>query len=293
MSELRALLDRIGPVWGTNIQKHSQMVKDAYAPLLVAAPKEGVTITRNVPYGAHPRQVVDLFRPAKASNAPVVVFVHGGAFVRGDKCTSPEIYDNVMYWFARQGYLAVNIEYRLATDAAYPAGAEDIAGVIEWLRAHATEHGGDPARLHLMGHSAGGTHVGSYAYDPALGYLGRHVRALVFVSARLRADQLAENPNAGAVKAYFGDDVSRYDARSPVTHGAKSALPVFIINAEYENPLLDLYGLELAHAISVARRRAPRYRRMTGHNHMSIMAHFNTEEDSLGREILEFFATLR
>jgi acetyl esterase len=293
MESLRALLDRIGPVWGTDIQKHSQLVKDAYAPLLAAAPKEGVAVTRNVAYGAHPRQVVDLFKPEKKSNAPVLVFVHGGAFVRGDKCTSPHIYDNVMYWFARHGFLAVNIEYRLAPEAPYPAGAEDVASVIAWLRAHATEHGGDPALLHLMGHSAGGTHVGSYAYDPALGYLGKHVRALVLVSARLRVDALSENPNADAVKAYFGDDASRYDALSPVTHGAKSALPVFIINAEYENPLLDLYGLELAHNISVARRRAPRYRRMTGHNHMSVMAHFNTEEETLGREILEFFATLR
>lgn len=269
------------------------MVKDAYAPLLEAAPRQGVAVERNVPYGTHPRQVMDIFRPENASGAPVLVFVHGGAFVRGDKCASAHIYDNVLYWFARQGYLGINIEYRLAPEAPYPAGARDVAGVIEWLRAHAAGRGGDPARLHLMGHSAGGTHAASYAYDPALGDLGRHLRALVLVSARLRADALPENPNAGAVRAYFGDDTARYDALSPVTHGAGSALPVFIVNAEYENPLLDLYGLELAHRIAVARRRAPRYLRMTGHNHMSIMAHFNTAEETLGREILDFFATLR
>jgi hypothetical protein len=58
--------------------------------------------------------------------------------------------------------------------------------------------------------------------------------------------------------------------------------------AEFENPLLDLYGLELAHRLAVARRRAPRFIRLTGHNHISIVAHFNTIEDNLGREIVEF-----
>ena len=293
MKDLQALLAEIGPVWGTDIQKHSQMVKDAYASLLEAAPKGGVSVSRDVPYGPHARQVLDIFRPDDAAKAPILVFVHGGAFVRGDKRTSPQIYDNVLYWFARQGYLGINIEYRRAPEAPYPAGAEDVASAVAWARSNAGKYGGDPARLFLMGHSAGGTHVASYAYDPALGYLGRHATALVLVSARLRADQSPENPNAGAVKAYFGDDPALHEARSPVNFGAQSDLPVFIINAEYENPLLDLYGLELAYKISLARRRAPRYLRMTGHNHMSIMAHFNTAEETLGREILDFFATLR
>ena len=78
-----------------------------------------------------------------------------------------------------------------------------------------------------------------------------------------------------------------------MNHGAASALPVFIVNAEYENPLLDLYGLEFAHRIAVARRRAPRYMRLPRHNHISIVAHFNSGEDTLGNEILDFFATRR
>lgn len=290
---VQATMAAIGPLWGSNIQKHSDMVKTAYAPLLAAAPREGIVVTRDIAYGAHARQVVDVFQPANIKDAPVAIFVHGGAFVRGDKRTTDEIYDNVLYWFARQGYLGINVEYRLAPDAPYPGGADDVAAAMDWLHANVAHYGGDPARLFLIGHSAGGTHVASYAYDPALSHKGRHAAAIVLISARLRADQSAENPNAPGVKAYFGDDITQYDARSPVSHGATSDLPVFIVNAEYENPLLDLYGLEFAHAIGTARRRAPRYLRLTRHNHMSIVAHFNTEEEILGGEILDFFETRR
>ena len=279
----------LGPIWASNIRAHSDLVKAAYAPLLAAAPKDAVTVSRNCAYGAHPRQVLDVFRPDGATSAPVVVFVHGGAYVRGDKCASAEIHDNVLYWFARQGCVGINVEYRLAPEASYPAGAVDVALALAWLRENAARFGGDPSRLLLMGHSAGGTHVASYAYDPAPGYLGEYATAIVLISARLRADQSPENPNAPGVKAYFGDDTARYDARSPVNFGAASVLPVFIVNAEFENPLLDVYGLELAHNIAVARRKAPRYLRLAQHNHMSIMAHFNTEEEILGREILDFF----
>ena len=291
-ADMQRLMAEIGPVWGSNIPGHGDLVKDAYAPLHRAAPTDGVSAILDLPYGAHPRQVLDVYRP-RAPNGDVVLFVHGGAFVRGDKTINDTMYANVLTWFARQGVLGINVEYRLATDAAYPGGAEDVGAAVAWVAAHCAEYGGSAQRLFLLGHSAGGTHAAAYAWDPAVGALGRHLAGLVLVSARVRADLLPENPNAGPTKLYFGDDPARYEQRSPVNHAAYSDLPVMIVNAEFENPLLDIYGLELAHRIAVARRRAPRYLRLTRHNHVSIMAHFNTDEEFLGREMLDFFATLR
>lgn len=307
-SESQAALDRIGPIWGSDIQKHRDIVLAAYDPILAKAPKGGVTITRNHAYGSHPRQVLDLYQPAqpnpstpatkatkatKAKPAPVVIFMHGGAFVRGDKQASSEVYDNVLIWCARHGYVGVNLEFRLAPEAAYPAGADDLAASIAWVKANIARFGGDGQTIFVIGHSAGGTHVGTYAYDPAAGYLGRDLAGIVLISARLRADVLAENPNAAAVRAYFGNDENLYEARSPITHAAASQLPVFIANAEFENPLLDLYGLECAHRIAVARRRAPRFMWLPRHNHVSIVAHINSGEDLLGNALLEFFEMRR
>ena len=73
------------------------------------------------------------------------------------------------------------------------------------------------------------------------------------------------------MRAYFGDDESRYEARSPVTYAAVSPLPVFLAIAEHENPLLDVYGAEGFHRIAAARGRAPRFLRLPRHNHLSIV----------------------
>ena len=80
----RRALAEIGPVWGTDIQRHRDIVLGIYGPLLAAAPKAGVEVTRAVSYGAHARQILDVYRGVSAG-VPVVLFVHGGAFVRGDK----------------------------------------------------------------------------------------------------------------------------------------------------------------------------------------------------------------
>ena len=284
----RHLMMEIGPVWARDIQAHRDVVLRAYGPLLNDAPKAGVTVTRDIAYGPHPRQILDLFVPEDMTNAPVVVFVHGGVFVRGDKRLSSEVYDNVLYWFARQGFIGINIEYRLAPESQWPGGADDLGLAIAWACAKVALHGGDPSSIFAIGHSAGSTHVGTYAYDPAAGYLGRGLTGVVLLSPRLRIDVSSENPFADNVRAYFGDDASVYETRSPVTHAAVSALPVMIAIAEFENPLLDVYGLEIAHRIAAARRRAPRFMRLAGHNHISLVAHFNTVEDTLGREIVEF-----
>ena len=290
MKAIDELLATIGPVWHTDIRRHSQAIKDAYAPLLQAAANHGIAVARDLAYGPDPRQRLDVFRPAAAQGVPVVVFVHGGAFVRGDKRTSEEIYDNVLYWFARQGWVGINVEYRLAPESSYPGGARDVALALGWVRQHVAAHGGDPDRVMLIGHSAGGTHAATCVFDPAVAAEPASARALVLISARLRADRRPENPNAEGVAAYHGSDDSLDEARSPVSHASRSALPVFVVVAEHENPLLDMYGLEFAHRLASARGRAPRFLQMRGHNHMSIVAHFNSGEEQLGREILAFFA---
>jgi acetyl esterase/lipase len=284
----RQLMMEIGPAWAQDIQAHRDVVLREYGPLLNAAPKTGVAVTRDIAYGPHTRQILDLFVPTGVTDAPVMVFVHGGVFVRGDKRLSNEVYDNVLYWFARQGFIGMNIEYRLAPESPWPGGADDLGLAIAWVCAKVRLYGGDPSSIFAIGHSAGSTHVGTYAYDPAAGYLGRGLTGIVLLSPRVRVDVSPENPFAESLRAYFGDDPSAYETRSPVTHAAVSPLPVMIAIAEFENPLLDVYGLELAYRIAAARRRAPRFMRLAGHNHISLVAHFNTVEDTLGREIVEF-----
>ena len=291
---MRREMARIGPIWGSDIPKHRDIVLSAYAPLLAQAPKSGIAIEADRAYGPHPRQVLDVFRPQAKAPAPVVIFAHGGAFVRGNKTANEEVYANVLYYFARNGCVGINMEYRLAPEVAFPAGAEDVALAVRWAREHAQELGADPARIFVIGHSAGASHVASYCCDPNLGRTpAEGVAGAVLLSGRLRADARPENPNAEGVRAYYGADGSVYEARSPVTWAQYCPVPVMLAIAEFDNPLLDVYGAEFFWRVAASRGRAPRFVRLRNHNHISMVAHFNTGEELLGREILDFIATAR
>lgn len=287
-----ALLESIGPVWGTDINGFRDVVFNAYTPLVSAAPKDGISKQSDLPYGPSARQVLDVFQPDGSQDADVVVFVHGGAFIRGAKSSNGHIYDNVCWWFARQGCVAVNIEYRLAAEAPFPGGTEDVAAAVDWVVANIASFGGNPRRVFLIGHSAGGTHVASYCFDPNHPRrAAAEVCGAILISGRLQADVLDGNPNAKAVQAYFGDDASTYALRSPATHAAHCDLPVMVVIAEYENPYLDLYGVAFVQSLCDARGKVPRFLQMRKHNHTSIVAHFDSGEELLGREIMAFMRT--
>lgn len=108
------------------------------------------------------------------------------------------------------------------------------------------------------------------------------------ISGRYHVVIVPQDPNAANTKAYFGEDASVYEARSPITHIRESSLPLFIVNAEYENFGLDILGAELFAAVCERDSRCPRYTRLEKHNHISEVASFNTADELLGREILEF-----
>lgn len=282
-------LEAVNACWNDDIVKNRAVVLDIYSPLAERADKSGLTLSTNLAYGADPRQCLDVFTPSGAKDRPVLVFVHGGAFTRGSKSVDGNIYDNVLYWFARQGFVGVNIEYRLAPAARFPAGAQDVGLAVDWIAKNIGRYGGDPKNIVLMGHSAGGCHVASYLLDPEAGVTPHaSIKAAILVSARLRLETLPGNPNAKNVAAYCGDDPAVLERCSPVTHIERCRWPVFVAIAEYENRYLDSYGLEFASRLGMVRGQAPRFVQMLGHNHTSTVAHFNTGEEWLGRQILEF-----
>lgn len=285
---LRALIAELGPRWGTAIRENTRVQSAAFSEILRGAPKIG-TVERNLAYGTDPRQVLDLYMPPDAKNVPIVIFVHGGAFVEGDKDRTPEIYANVGWYFTRHGIGCVNLEYRLAPAHPYPAGIEDVGASVAWVQRNVGRMGGDAQRIYLMGHSAGGAHVGCYAYNRRFHPPeGSGVRGLIVVSGRLRIDARPDNPNAKNVHAYFGTDPARMEEGSAVNHVSADSMPTMIAIAQWENPLLDIYGMELAHRLALAKGRAPRTVWLAGHNHNSSIAHLNTAEDRLGSEIREF-----
>ena len=289
---LRRVMAEIGPHWGAATSANVKLMVAEFTRIHETVAKTGVREMRDVAYGPHSRQRLDIYSPSDAGKArPAVVFVHGGAFTEGDRNRSGEIYGNIGRYFARHGIAGLNTGYRLAPEIRYPEGSRDIGAAIEWTHRHALESGIDPARIFLMGHSAGAAHAASYAYERRLHPAGGPgIAGLIVVSGRVRADNLPENPNAARVEAYYGKDASLYDRCSAVSHVDATSVPTLVAWSEFENPLLDVYCSELVHRLGVAKRRSPPVVWLKGHNHASTIAHIGLDEDILGGALREFIA---
>jgi acetyl esterase len=288
---LLALMAKIGPRWRDDISGHIRVMLEEFSAVHENAPKELSELRRNVRYGGDSRQEYDLFLPKlPGRDRAAVLFVHGGAFTEGSRNRTDQIYANVLYFLARRRVVGINIGYRLAPQACYPEASHDIGAVVKTIRDGAAKIGVDPARIFLMGHSAGAAHVASYAYEKRLQPESGHgLAGLIVVSGRVRADNRAENPNAGRVEMYYQtnrpDELNRL---SPLNHVAADSIPTLVAWGEYENPLLDVHCAELVHRLSQAKGRSPPTVWLRGHNHTSTIAHLNTAEEALGAEILRF-----
>src|SRR5215475_1893169 len=99
------------------------------APLHARIDNSDVKVTRDLRYGPADRNRLDVFEPAAEPSAkrPVLVFVHGGGFIMGDK-TAPNtpFYDNIGFWAVHNGMVGVNITYRLAPEHKWPTGSDDV-----------------------------------------------------------------------------------------------------------------------------------------------------------------------
>jgi acetyl esterase/lipase len=110
------------------------------------------------------RQLLDVIGPARAKGAAVVFFAHGGSWERGDK-NFYGLYRGVGRFLAGHGFVAVLINYSLSPAVRHPEHVRDVARAYAWTRRHVSEFGGDPDRIFLAGHSAGGHLVALLATD--------------------------------------------------------------------------------------------------------------------------------
>ena len=262
-----------------------------YATLQEKEPYQGVRIERDIRYGAADRNLLDVFTPETASSArPVLMFVHGGAFVRGNKrIPGTPFYDNIMLWAVKNGFVGINMTYRLAPQSTWPAGAEDIASAVKWVSDNIASRGGDPARIYLMGHSAGAIHVASYVSHPEFykvkdgGLKGAIMASGIY--------DLTGKPLSGDERAYFGDDPSRYAEQSSLQGLLRTNVPLMAVTAELDPPgFVKQFDL-LKQAACKRPSGCARTIMLPQHSHMSEVYSINTNDTRLTGEILDFVKT--
>jgi acetyl esterase/lipase len=186
----------------------------------------GVHEQRDIEFDAEHRLSLDVYSPGGAAAAPVVVFFYGGSWESGKR----RWYKYVGDALARNGVAVVIPDYRKYPDVRFPAFMHDAARAVAWTREHAREFGGDPQRLFVMGHSAGGQIAALLATD-----------ASYLAGAGLRPRDLAGMIGLAGAYAFlpFVDDEGRIfgnDAR-----GRFDSQPINFVDGD-EPPMLLLQG---------------------------------------------------
>ena len=262
-----------------------------YAPLQPTEPYFGYRIERDLKYGPAERNRLDIFMPQHlTSGRPVLIFVHGGAFVRGNKrMPNSPFYDNVMLWAVKNGFIGVNITYRLAPASPWPAGAEDVAAAIKWVSDEIGERGGDASRIYLMGHSAGAIHVASYVSHPEF-YKVKNggLKGAIMVSGIY---DLTAAPLTDPERAYFGNDASRYAEESSLPGLLKTNIPLMAASSELDLPGFVKQLDQFKDATCKRPSGCARTVMLPQHSHMSEVYSINTEDTRLTDQILDFVKT--
>lgn len=246
-----------------------------------------VEVTRDLAYGEHERHRLDVFRKAETRNAPVLVYVHGGGFVLGDKRSAETpFFDNIGVFAAEQGFVGVTITYRLAPEHKFPAGPEDLAAVVRWLKAHIADYGGDPDKIVLSGSSAGAVHVASYLAHRSFHVSeGSGVAGAILMSGIY--DTLSCAPNEYH-KAYYGDDPKGWGPASCTAGLLNTTVPLMLTVSEFDGEDFQRQTAQLVGAWGVAHAAYPEVHYLTGHNHISPAQSIGSEIKSVERMVAGF-----
>jgi triacylglycerol lipase len=262
-----------------------------YAPFHEREPYAGVEVVRDLSYGPNERHRLDVFRAtvARPGPQPVLLFVHGGGFVGGDKRMPGSPYnDNVALWAVRHGLVGVNMTYRLAPQFPWPAGAEDVAAALRWVRQSIGAHGGDPRLIFALGTSAGAVHVASYVTERELHPAAdAGLAGAILLSGIYDLQGMPRNPMH---TAYYGEDPQQYRRASTFDGLIETAVPLMLVLTEMDPADFQRQGLELLKAWCARHGRWPYFVHMPGHNHLSSTMHLNSPDGYLGAHILEFMS---
>lgn len=202
-------------------------------------------VTRRVEgaaFGADPRQRLDVYAPkGAASPLPVVVFFYGGSWNSGLR----DGYGFAARALAARGFVVVVPDYRLVPQVRWPAFVEDGAAALRWVTANIAGHGGDPARIAVMGHSAGAHIALLLALDPRWGVAGS-IKAAVGLAGPY---DFLPFTSGGAADAALGNAPDLQDTQ-PIHFARGDAPPLLLLHGSEDITVLPRNSTRLANAVN-------------------------------------------
>jgi acetyl esterase/lipase len=274
-----------------------------------------VQVVRNVRYckGADAddaKHRLDLYLPQGHKDFPVLVFVHGGGWSRGDK-NELGIYYALGQCFARHGIALVCPNYRLSPAVKHPEHIRDIARAFAWTFRNIARYGGRPSELFIGGHSSGGHLAALLAADDKYlkteGLTLDDIRGALPISGLFTIPSPVDTgaktgPSAGLVKkssyptalgytlfsAVFGDDPRVRQQASPIAHVRANLPPFLILCGDNDIPFCDRPGAEAFCQALRAKQCDADFCEMSRRNHVSILWNATYDTDPATQAMMSF-----
>ena len=248
-----------------------------------------IEVVSNISYGPHERNLLDVHTDTRRNDddaKPVVMYFHGGGFVRGNKDGNRNVAD----YFASLGLVGVNATYRLVPDAKWPDGANDVGAALAWVRDNIAEYGGDPGMIFVIGKSAAAAHAATYAFRPDVLKPGIPAAAgVILISGGYGADT---DRASGARVDYFGEDLSRWPHISTIGNVERTDIPVMFTISEFDNPGTEASMVQLVAEVTAKSGSMPRVVQLIGHNHYSPNPSIGTQDTQVSAAILQFVRSI-
>lgn len=238
-----------------------------------AAQSRTMTVVKDLDYVAgveyaEGKDRLDLYIPQGARDAPVIFSLHGGALSMGDRGEDSFVGQR----FAAAGYLTVVTSYRLSPEVSHPAHIQDAAAAFAWVKRNIRQHGGDPDRIIVIGHSAGAYLAMLLAADSR--YLAAHklsptdIKGLVPVSGFFWVDKPGVAPDRP--KYVWGTDRKVWIESSPARYLRADLPPVLLIDTDGDEEWRQQQNADMAAALRAAGHKNVDVHKVLGRTHMSV-----------------------
>jgi acetyl esterase/lipase len=251
------------------------------------------------------RHKLDIFVPRDKKDFPTVVLVHGGCWTIGDKSCCG-LYSAVGRFLASRGVGVVLPNYRLSPWVKHPEHIKDVARAFAWAHKNIDSYGGDPDRLFIAGHSAGGHLAALLATDEqyleAEGLSRKNIRGVVAISGVYRipdkleftlsmdgdiATRIALKTNP--FDFVFGKEPKGREAASPICHVCSGLPPFLLIIAEHDLPLLPEMAEDFSKSLK-EKKCDVELLKVASRDHNNVMFEAKNGDDPVARAILDFVA---
>lgn len=253
---------------------------------------KNITYTSQVSGRKLPTQSLNVFVPHYRSGdslRDVLLFIHGGNWTSGKK----SLYSWLGSRLARKGIVAVVIDYPKSPDANYQDMASDVAAALQWTRAHIAQYGGNPDRVFVSGHSAGGHLAALAGTDSSTGPL---IRGLVLIDAAgldmygyLSDGGISEHP---AYPVVFSRDPQTWKAATPLYHLHKGVPPMLILRGGRTYPSIITSNEKFVAALR-ALGNSPVYIVQPRRKHIPMITQFFNTGNPRYRDIRRFMKDTR